>query len=87
MVVVRSSTMVISMPCGMDALSEWQLRAYAVDGLDDVGAGLAEDDHGDGAFAVQVAGGADVLHRVGNVGDVGEPDGGAVVLYPTMSGL
>ncbi len=33
-----------------------------------------------GALAVQVAGGANVLARIGDVGDVGQPDGRAVVI-------
>ncbi len=44
-VVVRSRTIVVSIPCGNRGLDGRQLRAYAVDRVDDIGAGLAEDDH------------------------------------------
>ena len=80
MVVVRSRTMVVSMPVGMVALMDGKLRANPVDSLDDVGAGLAEDDDGNRALAVQISGGADVLHRVGDLRDVGQADGCAVVI-------
>ncbi len=70
---------------GIDALRDGgldgrQLGANAIDGVDDVGAGLAEDDEHDGALAVQVARGADVLHGIDDVGDIGEANGGAVVV-------
>ena len=67
-------------PAGIDCLQERQLRANAVHGLDDVGARLAEDDDDHGALAVQIAGGADVLHRVDHIGHVGEPHRRAVVI-------
>ena len=80
MVVVRSRTTVMSMPCGMTALRNGNWRIDAIDGLNDVGAGLAEDDQNDGRLAVEVAGGADVLRGIDDVGDIGEADGGAIVV-------
>ena len=56
--------------CGLDA----------VDGGDDVGAGLAEDEHVDRGLAVEEAGLADGLLRVDDVGDVLKADGAAVVV-------
>ena len=65
---------------GNGGLDGGHFGADAVDGVNDVGAGLAEDDEQDGALAVQIAGGADVLHGIDDVGDVGEVDGGAFVV-------
>ncbi len=56
-----------------------KLRFDRVDGLNDVGAGLAENDQHYGALAIQISAGADVLHGVGDVGDVGQVNGRAVV--------
>ena len=50
-----------------------QQRVHAVDRLDDVRVGLAVDDHEHRRPAVRHAGVAQVLHRVDDVGDVGEP--------------
>ena len=44
MVVVRSRTIVVLMPCGSTASRNGSCVLDAVDGLNDVGAGLAEDD-------------------------------------------
>ncbi len=64
MVVVRSRTIVVSIPWGIDGLQEGQLVADALVGLDDVGARLAEDDDAmTEGLAVEIAGGADVLDR------------------------
>ena len=91
MVVVRSRTMVVSMACGDGGLDGRQFAADIFNRLDDVGAGLAKDDDRDGRLAVEVAGGTDVLHRVCHVGDIGEADGGAVVVAdderPVISGV
>ena len=70
MVVVRSSTMVKSMPAGMEAFKRGHGLANAVHRVNDVGAGLAENDQEDGGLAVHEAGGADVLDRVRDIGDV-----------------
>jgi len=56
------------------------LGADAVDSVNDVGAGLAEDGEQNSAFAVQVAGGANVLNGIDDVGDIGEVDRGAFVI-------
>jgi hypothetical protein len=45
MVVVRSRTTVVLMPCGMDASIDGNC-ADTIDGVDDVGARLAEDHDG-----------------------------------------
>jgi hypothetical protein len=45
-------------------LDERELRSYVIDRVNDVGARLAEDDECNRTLAVQIAGGADVLHRV-----------------------
>ena len=57
-----------------------QLTSNAIDGCDDIRAGLAEDDDRNRALAVQIAGGANILYRVGNLGHVGEMNGGSVVI-------
>ena len=55
-----------------------QQRAHAVDGLDDVGARLARDQHDHRRLAVEQAQRVDVLDAVGDVGDVLQAHGGAV---------
>ncbi len=80
MVVVRSRTMVVSMPSGMDAWIDGSCAVYAVDRVNDVGAGLAEDDNRNRALAVQISGSADVLHRVCHLSDVGQADRRAVLV-------
>ena len=57
----RSSSL---MAGGHGGLQLRQQGPDAVDGLDDVGARLAEDDDHDGGLAVDQAGVAQVLHRV-----------------------
>ena len=57
-----------------------QLRLYRVDGGDDVRAGLAADDGDHGRLAVEQAGGARVLDRVRDAGDLVEADGGTVAI-------
>ncbi len=57
-----------------------QRRADAVDGIDDVGARFAEDDHQHGRLSVHVPGLPDVLHRVQHAGDVLEPHRSAVAI-------
>ena len=80
MVVVRSSTMVVLMPCGQHSLEKRQLRLDAIDSLNDVGAGLPEDDDEHRPGSVHVAGRAQVLRRVLDIGDIREADGLAVVI-------
>ena len=55
-----------------------QQGAHAVDGLDDVGAGLQRDQHDHRRLAVEQAQRVDVLHAVRDLGDVGQADRGAV---------
>src|SRR5208283_869216 len=54
--------------------------ADAIDGVNDVGAGLAKDNEHYGALAVEVSGGAHVLDGVDDVRDVGKANGGAFVV-------
>ena len=70
---------------GVDAerngcLDKWKLCAYAVDRVNDVGAGLAEDDDRNRALAVQIASRTDVSHRVCHLSDVGQADSRAVFI-------
>jgi hypothetical protein len=53
---------------------------HAVDGLDDVGVRLPADDDEHRRLAVGRSRVAQVLHRVDHLGDVGEPDRGAVAV-------
>jgi hypothetical protein len=69
---------------GVDAerdggLDDGELLDDAVDGVDDVGAGLAEDDDGNGPLVVQVAGHPEVLDGVGHFSHVGQAHRRAVV--------
>ena len=57
-----------------------QLRAHVVDGVDDVGAGLARQHDGDPRLAVDETGVAQVLDRVDDLGDVGQLDRRAVAI-------
>ncbi len=57
-----------------------QQRRYAVDRLDDVRVGLAVDDHEHRRLAVGHAGVAQVLHRVDDLGDVGQLHRAAVAV-------
>ena len=74
------SPSVRSIALGIDARSDGSSARDAVDGLDDVGVGLAVDDHEHRRLAVGHAGVAQVLHRVDDVGDVGELHRGAVAV-------
>ena len=56
----------------IESLERGQERHHPVDGLDDVGPGLAPDDEHDGALAVDPAGDAVVLHVVDDGGHVAE---------------
>ena len=49
-----------------------QRRRDAVHGIDDVGAGLAEDDHQHRRLAVGVARIADIFDRIDDLADVGD---------------
>ena len=57
-----------------------QHRFDAVDRLDDVGAGLARQHDRHRRLAVGEAGVAQILHRIDDVGDVGEPHRGVVAV-------
>ena len=61
-------------------LEKRQLRLDAVDGLNNVGAGLAEDGDDDRPASVHISGGAEILRRVHDIGDIGEADGFAIVV-------
>ncbi len=70
---------------GIDAerngcLDNRKLRADAIDRVNDIGAGLAEDDDRNRALAVQITGSTDVLHRVRHLGYVGKADRRAVLI-------
>ncbi len=80
MVVVRSRTIGQIDGGRNGGLQLRQQGADAIDGLDDVGAGLAEDDDQDGRLAVGEAGGANVFHRIGDVGDIGQAHRAAVLV-------
>ena len=71
MVVVRSRTTVMSNPLRDDCHEKWKLRADPVVGLNNVGAGLAEDMDGDRGIVVEIARIADVRGGVGDLGDIG----------------
>ncbi len=61
----------------------FQLRqsgADAVDGLNNVGAGLAEDDHQHGGLAVQITGLANVFHRIDRLAHIADAHGDAVAV-------
>ena len=58
-------------PLRDDGLEKWQLRADPIVGLDNVGAGLAEDMNGDRGIVVEIARIADVGGGVGDLGDIG----------------
>ena len=57
-----------------------QRGVHASDDVEDIGAGLAEDDHEHGRLAVEQAGVADVLDGILHVGDVGQPNRAAVAI-------
>ena len=57
-----------------------QERAHPVDGVDDVGARLAEQDQHHGGIAVRESVVAQVLHRVRHLRDIAETHRGAVVI-------
>ena len=57
-----------------------QLRLHSVDGIDDVGAGLAEQDDQHGRLAVGEPGVAQILDRILHVGDIGKAHRGAVAI-------
>ena len=82
MVVVRSSATSSLMAAGIGGLQRGQDLEHAVDGGDDVGAGLTEDDDEDGGLAVDQAAGVDVFDGIDDVGDVAAraATGGAVAV-------
>ncbi len=75
MVVVRSRTLVMSMPCGMEAFrnGNWLRMRSTVWMM--FAPGWRKMITVTDRYAVQVAGGADVLHGVDDLGHVGEPYG------------
>src|ERR1700751_2185025 len=54
--------------------------ADAVNGFDNIGAGLPENNQQDGTFAVQISSSANILHRVDDVSDIREMDSRAAVV-------
>ena len=72
-VVVRSDALVMVHVVRHGGRDRRQGRAYAVHRVDDVGAGLAEDDDQHRGLAVRQALVAQILDRVLHVGDVGQP--------------
>ena len=80
MVVVRSSTTARSMAGGIEACNCGSEREHPVHGVDDVGAGLAEDDDQHGRLAVDQPGVAQVLDRIAHLRDIGQTHRGAVVV-------
>ena len=88
LIVVVWSTMVVRvMPVGISACSCGRQLLDAVDGRDDVGAGLAVDDEQHGRFAVGKAGIADVGDRVADLRDVALPHGRAAVVGDDKRGV
>ena len=80
MVSVRSLMILILIAGGMAAINRGKLRLDAVDGVDDVGAGLLEDDEEDAALAVGPGG---LLHVFGpgdGPADVANPQRSAVAI-------
>ena len=76
MVVVRSTTTLNRSPAGCDACSCGSSCADAVDRVDDVGAGLPENDHQHRRLAVDEAGRRGCPRpSPSTVADVGEPNG------------
>jgi len=73
-VVVRSRTTVVLMPCGMDASIDGNSARNTIYSVDNVCARLAEDHDGDRRCAIQVSCRPDVLRRIRNIGYIGEPD-------------
>ncbi len=71
MVVVRSRTMVVSMPSGMDAWINGSCARMRSTVLMMLAPGWRKMMTVTDALAVQIAGGTDVLHRVGHLSDVG----------------
>ena len=70
---VRSVTTSSSTPAGIERCEPRQQRLDAVDGLDDVGAGLTLDVDDHRGLAVEPAGELGVFEAVDDGGDVAEP--------------
>ena len=79
-VVVRSLSTSRWIAGGTEALQARQLRIDAVDDLDDVGAGLLEDDQEDAALAVRPGGLLGVLRARHGLADVADADRAAVAV-------
>ncbi len=60
----------VLMDCGMAASNCGSAARIAIHGVDDVGAGLPENDQQHGGLAVGVAGIANILHRIDGAPDV-----------------
>ena len=70
---VRSETIENSIPPGHGGLQLGEQGADAVDGIDDIGVGLAKDDHHDGRLPVYQPAGPQILHRILHVGNIRQP--------------
>ena len=65
---------------GNRRLDRRQFTIDAIDSLNDIGAGLPENDEHDGALAIEISGGPNILYGVNYVCDVREVNGRAVVI-------
>ena len=80
MVVVRSRTMVMSMPCGIEAFSDGNWASNAIHRLKNVRSRLAIDNDDDCRLAIQIAGSADVLRGVYDVRHIGQAHSRAAIV-------
>ena len=80
MVCERSIATVRSTSPGSEAAMRGSSRLHRVDGVDDVGAGLAIDDDQHRRLAVGEAGVAEVLDRIDDLADIGQLHRGAVAV-------
>ena len=80
MVRVRSSIVTRCSPARNGGLERGHRGLYGVHRRDDVGSGLAENQHVDRRLAVQKSRLAHGLLRIDHIGDVLQPDRGAVVI-------
>ena len=80
MVVVRSITTSILMAGEIEACNSGNKSPHPVDGADDVGAGLAEDDDQNCRLAGRKPQRANVFHRILHVGNIAEAHDGVSVL-------
>ncbi len=80
MVVERSAASVISTSGGSAAWRCGSTAFTVVDGVDDVGAGLAEQDHQHRCLAVVEPRVAQILDRIDHLADIGQPHAVAVAI-------